>query len=140
MTNDTLSHRAITLDGETYVKLADAVAYTYALREWRSAIYEALINWNDAPLDGEAPRDALRRLIRLEVQAALDPAVSKNAETLVAQGRRAGVKEALQHARGYEAIAYQHGNLPALDPHECAAQAAREIAAGIEALMEKKDE
>lgn len=133
MTNGTPCHVAFG-DGRT------AAERCIALRQWRSAIYEALINWNDAPHYGEAPKDALRRLIRLEVQAALDPAVSQDAAALVAQGKRAGLEEALQHARSYEAIAYQHGNLPWMDPHESAAQAAREIAAGIEAMMEKKDE
>ena len=51
--------------------------------------------------------------------------------------RRDALEEAAQRAAHYERMAYQHGNLPVDDPHECAAQVAREIETSIRALREK---
>ena len=48
--------------------------------------------------------------------------------------RNEALQEVLELVKGYEATAYQHGSLP-VDPHECAAQVAREIATSIEARM-----
>lgn len=59
---------------------------------WRGAINDALTNWLDSLLDDETPKDALRRLIRYEVDAALDPAVSQSAADLVATARREGME------------------------------------------------
>lgn len=66
-------------------------------QSWRDAINAALTNWLSPIEDHEKPSDALQRLIRLEVMAALDPAVSKSAADLVAQARREALAEA---ARG----------------------------------------
>ncbi len=52
--------------------------------KWRDAINDALTNWLSPIEDHEAPKDALQRLIRLEVMAALDPKVSQAAADLVA--------------------------------------------------------
>jgi len=62
--------------------------------KWRTAIYDAMIEWHDPPRDDETPKDALQRLIRLEVMAALDPAVSQSAADLVAKARRDALEEA----------------------------------------------
>jgi hypothetical protein len=61
---------------------------------WRGAINDALTNWLLPIEDHETPKDALQRLIRLEVMAALDPAVSQSAADLVAQARRDALEEA----------------------------------------------
>jgi hypothetical protein len=68
------------------------------------------------------------------VDAALDPKVSQSAADLVAKARRDALEEAAQRAAHYERMAYQHGHLPVDDPHECAAQVAREIETSIRAL------
>jgi hypothetical protein len=57
---------------------------------------------------------------------------------MIQQARHDALKEAAQRAAHYERMAYQHGNLPVDDPHECAAQVAREIEASICALGEKE--
>jgi hypothetical protein len=102
--------------------------------KWRDAINDALTNWLLPIEDHETPKDALQRLIRLEVDAALDPKVSQSAADLVAKARRDALEEAAQRAAHYERMAYQHGHLPVDDPHECAAQVAREIETSIRAL------
>jgi hypothetical protein len=61
---------------------------------WRGAINDALTNWLSPIEDHETPADALQRLIRLEVMAALDPKVSQAAADLVAQARRDALEEA----------------------------------------------
>ncbi len=58
------------------------------LAPWKAAIENALLNWCDAVEDHETPKDALQRLIRLEVMAALDPKVSQAAADLVAAARK----------------------------------------------------
>jgi hypothetical protein len=55
--------------------------------KWRAAINDALTNWLSPIEDHEKPSDALQRLIRLEVMAALDPAVSQSAADLVAAAK-----------------------------------------------------
>lgn len=74
---------------------------------WRGAINDALTNWMDLILDDETPKDALRRLIKYEVDAALDPAVSQSAVDLVATARREGMKDAAKwhDAKALEASA-----------------------------------
>jgi hypothetical protein len=62
--------------------------------KWRGAINDALTNWLSPIEDHETPADALQRLIRLEVMAALDPKVSQAAADLVAQARREALEEA----------------------------------------------
>jgi len=54
----------------------------------------------------------------------------------VKETRRDALEEAEQRAAHYERMAYQHGHLPVDDPHECAAQVAREIEASIRALSD----
>ena len=56
----------------------------------------------------------------------------------LATARREEMEEAARIAADFETVAYQHGNLPADDPHECAAQAAREIAASIRAAAKEE--
>jgi hypothetical protein len=64
--------------------------------EWRTAIYDALIEWHDPPRDDETPKAALRRLVHTEILAVLDPAVSRPAADLVAKARREALEEAAQ--------------------------------------------
>jgi hypothetical protein len=52
----------------------------------------------------------------------------------VKEARRDALEEEAQRAAHYERMAYQHGHLPVDDPHECAAQVAREIETSIRAL------
>jgi hypothetical protein len=73
--------------------------------KWRDAINDALTNWLLPIEDHETPKDALQRLIRLEVMAALDPAVSRPAADLVAQARRDALEEA---ARRLEELHENH--------------------------------
>jgi hypothetical protein len=61
--------------------------------KWRDAINAALTNWLCPIEDHETPADAMQRLIRLEVMAALDPAVSKSAADLVAAARKEWLAE-----------------------------------------------
>jgi hypothetical protein len=72
---------------ETEARVADAL-------KWRGAINDALTNWLSPIEDHETPEDALQRLIRLEVMAALDPAVSQSAADLVAKARRDALEDA----------------------------------------------
>jgi hypothetical protein len=104
--------------------------------KWRDAINAALTNWLSPIEDHETPKDALQRLIRLEVMAALDPAVSKSAADLVAKARRDALIKAAARVSNYAVTAHQHGSLP-IDPHECAKQVAWEITASITAMAEK---
>jgi len=57
----------------------------------------------------------------------------------LATARREGMEEAAQMAADFETVFYQR-TMPANDPHECAARAAREIAAAIRALKGEGDE
>jgi len=65
--------------------------------KWRTAIYDALMEWHDPPRDGETPKAALRRLVHTEILAVLDPAVSRPAADLVAKGRRDALEELERH-------------------------------------------
>ena len=103
---------------------------------WRDAINDALTNWLLPIEDHETPKDALQRLIRLEVMAALDPKVSQAAADLVAKARRDALIKAAARVSNYAVTAHQHGSLP-IDPHECAKQVAWEITASIAAMAEK---
>jgi hypothetical protein len=103
---------------------------------WRGAINDALTNWLSTIEDHETPKDALQRLIRLEVMAALDPAVSQSAADLVAQAKRGALIKAAARVSNYAVTAHQHGSLP-IDPHQCAKQVAWEITASITAMAEK---
>ncbi len=60
---------------------------------WRGAINDALTNWLSSIEDHETPCDALRRLIRMEVIAALDPKVSQAAADLVAAAHKEWLEE-----------------------------------------------
>jgi hypothetical protein len=103
---------------------------------WRGAINDALTNWLLPIEDHETPKDALQRLIRLEVMAALDPKVSQSAADLVAKARRDALIKTAARVSNYAVTAHQHGSLP-IDPHECAKQVAWEITASIAAMAEK---
>ena len=61
---------------------------------WQTAIEDALSNWCDAVADDETPKDALRHLIQIEMDAALDPKVSQAAADLVAKAKRDALEEA----------------------------------------------
>jgi hypothetical protein len=111
------------------------VAVALNPERWRGAINDALTNWLSTIEDHETPKDALQRLIRLEVMAALDPAVSQSAADLVAKARRDAREEAARLARHYATIVPMHGSLKC-DIYEAAAQAATEVAASIEALSD----
>jgi hypothetical protein len=74
------------------------------------------------------------------MEMALDPIRIKAIQAEIAQAKREALEEAAQRAAHYERMAYQHGNLPVDDPHECAAQVAREIEASIRALKGEGDE
>jgi hypothetical protein len=102
---------------------------------WRGAINDALTNWLSPIEDHETPTDALQRLIRLEVMAALDPKVSQSAADLVAKARRDALEEAAQVAMGFEGNDHlwsQH-RWPLDDAWESASQAADIIAAALRA-------
>jgi hypothetical protein len=111
---------------EVEARAADAL-------KWRDAINDALTNWLCPIEDHETPADALQRLIRLEVDAALDPAVSQSVVDLVAKVRREALFEAHQRALLYANTSHHHGSLP-VNPHECAAQVAMEIANSISGI------
>jgi hypothetical protein len=132
---------------EVEARMADAL-------KWRGAINDWLTNWLSPIEDHEKPSDALQRLIRLEVMAALDPKVSQSAADLVADAhkewlaelthdtdalmeaaRQSALAEATRLARHYATIVPMHGSLKC-DIYEAAAQAATEIAASIEALSD----
>jgi hypothetical protein len=72
---------------------------------WRGVINDALTNWLSPIEDHETPADALQRLIRLEVMAALDPKVSKSAADLVAQARREALEDC---AKWHDEIASEY--------------------------------
>lgn len=61
--------------------------------KWRDAINDWLTNWLSPIEDHEKPSDALQRLIRLEVMAALDPKVSQSAADLVAAAHKEWLAE-----------------------------------------------
>jgi hypothetical protein len=61
--------------------------------KWRDAINDALTNWLSPIEDHEKPSDALQRLIRLEVMAALAPKVSQSAADLVAAAHKEWLAE-----------------------------------------------
>jgi hypothetical protein len=101
---------------------------------WRGAINDALTNWLSPIEDHETPADALQRLIRLEVNAAIDPKVSQSAADLVASARKDALEEAARVADGYHqrAIAWAY-TVRGLEKHIDATDSSR-IAAAIRAL------
>jgi hypothetical protein len=114
---------------------------------WRGAINGALTNWLSPIEDHETPADALQHLIRLEVMAALDPAVSQSAADLVAKARRDALEKcisicnAVAHANCVEYPA-KWKNRPEGIPNdwqhawETCAETAEDIAAAIRALSD----
>jgi hypothetical protein len=72
---------------------------------WRGAINDALTNWLSPIEDHETPKDALQRLVRLEVMAALDPKVSQSAADLVAQAQRDALEDC---AKWHDEIAAEY--------------------------------
>jgi len=104
---------------DTSTKRAEEVAYNLQLSGVSGSTWRATeVDASNILRALAAERDALR--------AALQTA------------RRNALKEAAKRAAHYERMAYHHGNLPVDDPHECAAQVAREIEASIRALGEKE--
>jgi FtsZ-binding cell division protein ZapB len=82
--------------------------------KWRDAINDWLTNWLSPIEDYETPADALQRLVRLEVDAALDPAVSQSAADLVAQARRDALEEAAHELKERSAFWAERTNHEAL--------------------------
>ena len=100
--------------------------------------------WHQEPIGpNETPEEAVARLVRVRAEWAVyknnceNPVIAELRAAL-ATARREGMEEAARIAADFETVAYQHGNLPADDPHECAAQAAREIAASIRAAAKEE--
>jgi len=114
--------------------------------KWRTAIYDALIEWHDPPRDDETPKAALRRLVHTEILAALDPAVSRPAADLVTQARRNALEEAARWHDEQEKFWMEKGReVSALDSQSglnLLAKAAehRKHAAAIRALKGEGDE
>ena len=105
---------------------------------WRGAINDALTGWMDSIIDNEVPKDALRRLIKYEVDAALDPAVSQTAANLVATARREGMEDAAQIADSCAADWAKSAKGKYLETkwdYESRADAGEEIAAAIRAAL-----
>ena len=50
------------------------------------------------------------------------------------EGQKHALEQAVNFARNYAECAPKHGSLP-VDPHECAAQVAREIASSIDGAL-----
>jgi hypothetical protein len=110
---------------------------------WRGAINDALTNWLLPIEDHETPADALQRLIRLEVMAALDPAVSRPAADLVAKARRDALEEAANIADSCAADWTKSATGKYLETkwdYESRADAGEEIAAAIRALGKEGDD
>jgi hypothetical protein len=111
---------------------------------WQTAIEDALSNWCDAVADDETPADALQRLIRLEVMAALDPAVSQSAADLVAKAKREALEEAARwhDEQAAEAQKLSDMKVSALDSKVWGDYATnhREYAAAIRALKGEGNE
>jgi hypothetical protein len=78
---------------------AEVEARVSEAMKWRTAIYDALIEWHDPPRDDETPKAALRRLVHTEILAALDPAVSRPAADLVTRAKREALEEAARLAK-----------------------------------------
>ena len=94
-------------------------------------------NWRYiAPVLNSAEVDARIAAAHKEWLAELN----HDTDALMEQARESALEEAAQRAAHYERMAYQHGNLSVDDPHECAAQVAREIEASIRALKGEGDE
>jgi LAS superfamily LD-carboxypeptidase LdcB len=118
---------------------------------WRGAINDALTNWLSPIEDHETPADALQRLIRLEVDAALDPKVSQSAADLVAQAKRDALEKCISicdvviRANRVE-YPEKWKDRPEGIPHdwqqawETSAETAEDIAADIRALEGERDE
>lgn len=139
--NTAHNHQHIVHNGESYIKLADSAETFKRLNAWRTAIYDALTEWHDPPRDGETPKAALRRLIKYDVNAALDPAVSQAAADLVATARRKGMEAAAKIAWDYaerledmaELSRYSHVKRE----HEGRSWVAQTIAAAIRAAAKE---
>jgi ABC-type xylose transport system substrate-binding protein len=111
---------------------------------WRGAINDALTNWLSPIEDHETPADALQRLIRLEVMAALDPKVSQSAADLVATARKDALEEAARwhDEQASKAQKLSDMKLSALDSRVWGDYATnhREYAAAIRALKGEGDD
>ena len=139
-------------DGDTYfgriVTPAEVEARVADALKWRGAINDALTNWLLPIEDHETPKDALQRLIRLEVMAALDPKVSKSAADLVAQAKRDGRQEAARVAEELIGRAYRIGFGEGMKEHRSSkggipwhdSAIKKEGAAAIRALKGEGDE
>jgi hypothetical protein len=63
--------------------------------EWKAAVLDALASLCLDTLPGESPRDVLKRLIEVEVEIALDPAVSERARALQADSALRAAAQAI---------------------------------------------
>jgi hypothetical protein len=98
---------------------------------WQTAIEDALSNWCDAVADDETPKDALRHLIQIEMDAALDPKVSQAAADLVAKAKRDALEEAARWHDEQTVWMIKGRRLAKAEEH-------RKHAAAIRALGEKE--
>jgi hypothetical protein len=123
-------------DGSWQLKsVADAL-------KWRDAINAALTNWLAPIEDHETPADALRRLIRLEVMAALDPKVSHSAADLMAKAKRDALEEAAQFVETHTYVTTKSALKNKLVPYARAKRGLHHatVAAAIRALKGEGDE
>lgn len=138
-------HHAITHEGETYIKLADA-SVTFSLYRKDIAAKDAEIARLRDACDNYFKTISLSQMRHGRILVGLERRIARQRRALaklykrrhdknaaLATARRKGVEEAAKIAADFETTAYQHGNLPDDDPYECVAQAAREIAAAIRA-------
>ena len=84
-------------------------------------------SWGEMHMNGELAAEIIRLRDFHNAMSEI-PAIATNLVRFTA------LQEVLDLVKGYEATAYQHGSLP-IDPHECAAQVAREIATSLEARI-----
>jgi len=114
---------------------------------WQTAIEDALSYWCDSVADDETPKDALRHLIQIEMDAALDPEVSQAAADLVAKAKRDALEECISICNAVaraNRVEYPEKwkDRPEGIPHEwqrsweTCAETAEDIAAAIHALSD----
>lgn len=88
-------------------------------------------SWGEMHMTGELATEIIR--LRDLHSLRFIPAIATKTVRFTA------LQEVLDLVKGYEATAYQHGHLP-VDPHECAAQVAREIVGSILALINRSEQ
>jgi hypothetical protein len=103
-------HEDVMRPGTKWIPYDEAITYAgqctaAAVKPWVDALDDELLSMESCIMDGEAPRDALKRAIDWNVQIALDPAVSSDAQALIergtaaAQARIAELEDALREVR-----------------------------------------